>query len=116
MVLIVIIVAAVVAGIVIKSKCEELEAEMLGELGFSDWNVVPYIDDFIAVKSHQYDEVKYFKDDKEKLTRAEWAMVRKRDVLKKLGEFLDKGEYSSRFLYSYVVDKAISLNYSRLCA
>ena len=54
-----------------KKQYKKLETEILGELGFSNWNIVSYFDESVIVKSHQalekYDDIKFFK---EKIGRA----------------------------------------------
>lgn len=48
-----------------KEKYKCLEKEILRKLGFINWNLVPYIDEYVTVKSRQtlekYDAVKFFK-------------------------------------------------------
>ena len=73
--IIAIIVIIIIVKVISKRKYEELEKEILQKLGFSSWNMVTYFDEYVAVKSRQalekYDDVKFFKENKGKLTRAE---------------------------------------------
>ena len=54
-----------------KVKYRKLETEVFNELGISSWEIVPYFDANVRVKSRQaldkYDDVKFFKENKEKL-------------------------------------------------
>ena len=82
---------------------KKLEKEVLCKLGFSNWDVVTYFDDVVIVKSRQavekYDDIKYFKENKEKLAIAENVIKKKDDVEKRLRDFLKKGEFRKRFHY-----------------
>lgn len=82
---------------------KKLEKEVLCKLGFSNWDVVTYFDDVVIVKSRQavekYDDIKYFKENKEKLAIAENVIKKKDDVEKRLRDFLKKGEFRKRFRY-----------------
>lgn len=89
-----------------KEKYKHLEKEILRKLRFTNWNVVPYYDKCVTVKSRQtlekYDAVKFFKENKDELSRAEWIVNRKSDIAKMLREFLNSNEFESRFLYNEV--------------
>lgn len=104
--LILVIIIAVIIINVVKKKYKQLEAEILAKLGFSNWDVVPYFDEHVIVKSRQtlekYDDVKFFKENKEKLAGAQKAIVRKNDVSKKIKNFLAENEFESRFQYKKV--------------
>lgn len=58
-----------------------MEAEVLRKLGFSSWNIISYFDEYVTVKSRQtlekYDDVKFFKENREKLAKAESIIKRK---------------------------------------
>ena len=89
--------------IVRKNQYKKLEAEVLKELGFSSWNIIPYFDEHVTVKSRQalenYNDIKFFKENKEKLVRAESIIKRKNDVAKVLGNFIENNEYKKRSQY-----------------
>lgn len=72
-------------------------------MGFSDWNIISYIDDNVTVKSRQalekFDDLKYFKENREKLLRAVNVIKRKAEVEKKLKIFLEENTLQSRFQY-----------------
>ena len=50
---------------------QKLEAAVLNELRFYDWNVVPYYDAEVVVKSRQtlekYDDIRFFKENRVEL-------------------------------------------------
>ena len=92
--LILIVLTVIVVKICMKSAYNKLQKEALNELGFSDWNIISYIDDNVTVKSRQalekFDDLKYFKENREKLLRAVNVTKRKAEVEKKLKTFLAK--------------------------
>ena len=67
-------------------KYKKLEAEVLKELGFMNWEIVSCFDEVVTVKSRssleKYDDIKFFKENKEKLDRAEQIVKRKNEVEK----------------------------------
>lgn len=69
-----IIVAGVIIKLVIEKKYRKLETEVLKKLNFHNWNVASYFDEEIIVKSRKtlekYDDIKFFKENKEKLVQA----------------------------------------------
>lgn len=83
---------------------KELETTVLKELGFLTWNIVSYFDESVTVKSRQalekYDEIKFFKENKEKLETAETILKRKKDVEHILTQFLADNKYKSHPQYS----------------
>ena len=97
MILFFVIIIAIIAFIVIKKhKYQELEEAILKELGFKNWNIVSYWDDEVVVKSRQalekYDEVKFFKENREKLAYAESIIKKKRIVSATIKDFLESNE------------------------
>ena len=66
----------------------ELQCKALKELGFAGWDVIRYHDDAVIVKSRQalekYDDIKYFKENKDKILMAEAIIRKKEEVAKKL--------------------------------
>lgn len=107
----VILVAVVIAVLVyffgkllVEENFRKLRAEVADKLGFSYLNVVSHFDEYVTVKSRQtlekYDDVKFFKENKEKLTQAEYIIKRKNEVARILKRFLDDNEYKKRFQYS----------------
>lgn len=101
----------------------KLEKEVLEELDFSDWNVVPDINDTVNVKSRQtlnnYDLIKYFKEESIRFERAKMQINRNEEVLDKLRNFLDNNSYTNHILYfkikkhiNALIDKA---SYYKIC-
>ena len=102
-VFIAIVVAIVAFKIMRKKQYENLEAEALLSLGFSSWNIISYVDEYVTVKSRQtlekYDDIKFFKENKEKLPSAEERIQRKREISSRLTQFLQSNELQSRPQY-----------------
>ena len=75
----VVIISIIIFQIVSKQKYKKLETEVLKKLGFSNWNIVSYLDEQVIVKSRQtlekYDAVKFFKENKEKLESAMYHLI-----------------------------------------
>ena len=101
--IIAIIVIIIIVKVISKRKYEELEKEILQKLGFSSWNMVTYFDEYVTVKSRQalekYDDVKFFKENKGKLSRAEEIIIKKNSIVDILRKFLEDNEYKSRSKY-----------------
>ena len=89
-----------------EKKYKQLESEVLNELGFYGWGVASYIDSNVIVKSRQalekYDVLKFFKEDKDRLTEVEKTITRKAEVAKTLKCFLENNNYKERPSYSRV--------------
>lgn len=104
MILVLIIIIIIVAvSIILEQKYKQLEKEVLKELGFPNWNIISYFDEYVTVKSRQtlekYDDIKFFKENREKLVRAENIIKRKNNVATTLRRFLENNEYKSRLQY-----------------
>ena len=95
--------------IILEQKFKKMETEVLRELGFKNWNVIPYIDENVIVKSRQtlekYDDIKFFKENREKLMQAENIINRKNDIETILRKFLENNEYKSRFEYHRLTEQ-----------
>ena len=105
MILVLIIIIIIVAvSIILEQKYKQLEKEVLKELGFPNWNIISYFDEYVTVKSRQtlekYDDIKFFKENREKLVRAENIIKRKNNVATTLKRFLENNEYKSRLQYN----------------
>ena len=109
---IVVILAIVVIGIVITNKILRkkrekefalLQASALRDLEFKKWDDLPYFDESVTVKSRQalekYDDIKFFKDNKEALIKAENSIHRKNENAQKLNWFLENNEYKAHAQY-----------------
>lgn len=87
----------------------KLEKKVLEELNFPGWNIISYFDEIVYVKSRQaldkYDEVKFFKEDRNKLSEAEESMEMKSYVASTLRAFLENNEYKSHFQYKRLVSR-----------
>lgn len=105
MILVLIIIIIIVAvSIILEQKYKQLEKEVLKELGFPNWNIISYFDEYVTVKSRQtlekYDDIKFFKENREKLVRAENIIKRKNNVATTLRRFLENNEYKSCLQYN----------------
>ena len=105
MILVLVIIIIIVAvSIILEQKYKQLEKEVLKELGFPNWNIISYFDEYVTVKSRQtlekYDDIKFFKENREKLVRAENIIKRKNNVATTLKRFLENNEYKSRLQYN----------------
>lgn len=104
--MLIILLAIVVIETFRKQQYKKLEAEILGKLGFSNWNIVSYFDESVTVKSRQalekYDDIKFFKENPKMLASAEETIQKKDAVLATLEAFLDDNEYKSRPQYKKV--------------
>lgn len=86
-----------------------LESKVLKKLKFPNWNIVPYFDNSIMVKSRQtlekYDDVKYFKEDNRRLKIAQNKMDKKVEYAEILRDFLANNEFKKNLLYGQIVKK-----------
>lgn len=98
-----IIVIFSVYKIITNAKYKKLENEVLKELKLSNWNIASYFDEYVTVKSRRalenYNDIKFFKENREKLVQAENIIKRKNEVLKTLRTFLAYNEYKSNPQY-----------------
>ena len=97
--IIAIFVIILVVKIIMEQKYKQLETEILKELGYPNWNVISYFDEYVIVKSRQalekYDDIKFFKENREKIVRAENVLKRKMNIAINLRNFLENNEYKS---------------------
>lgn len=107
--IIAIIVAIIAIKVILDQQYKQLEADILKALGFANWNIAPYYDEYITVKSRQalenYDDIKFFKENNEKLSYAENIIYRKNYIASTLNRFLSNNEFQSRSQYPKVVKK-----------
>lgn len=86
-----------------KQKYMEMERKVLKELGLVTWYIVPKYDDHIIVKSRKtldnYDFIKYFKEDKDRIIQAEKTIEEKIKLSDKLNRFLKNNDYKSDSQY-----------------
>ena len=108
---VIIVIIAIIAFIKLENekKYLELETDVLTKLGFTNWNVISYFDEYITVKSRQalenYDVVKFFKENKEKLTRAKKVLKRKNEIQNILNDFLNNNEYEQHSQYDRLLNQ-----------
>ena len=109
MVIVAIMIIVIAIVIITENQYQKLESEVLKKLRFSNWDIVPYFDECVIVKSRQtlekYDAIKFFKENKEKLTRAENVIKRKDEVAIILGDFLTDNEYKNHPQYTRLAKK-----------
>ena len=113
LIILLIVVVVVLTITIIKSinekKYRELETEVLKKLNFYNWNVASYFDENIIVKSRQtlekYDDIKFFKENKEKLIRAKKIIKRKNEIVNILRDFLSNNEYKEHSQYNKLVNQ-----------
>lgn len=109
LVIIVLIIIYFIVWYINEKKYNELQAAVLKELGLPGWNVVPYLDSYVTVKSRatleKYDDVKFFKENKDKLEEAEKVIKRKNDLTKKLKSFLEDNQFKSNKQYKKIVNQ-----------
>lgn len=93
--------------IVLIVKYTKLKREILEFLNFPNWNIVPYIDEEIVVKSRKalenYNDVKFFKENREKLEQAERIIKSKNEISNQIKQFILCNNYKKRFLYRLVL-------------
>ena len=98
-----VIIVILTVKIITDRQYKKLETEVFRKLGFVGWNIISYFDEYVTVKSRQtlekYDDIKFFKENKEKLVQADNIIERKIAVATKLRIFLENNEYKSRPQY-----------------
>lgn len=109
-IVIAIIVVNGIVGMTRDIQYKKLEKAVLRELGFPDWNIISYYDECVSVKSRQtlekYDDIRYFRENKEMLEEAEKTIEWKDNTATFLRGFLEKNEYKSCAQYKRL-DKRI---------
>ena len=98
-----IILVVLIYKVIADSKYKKLEKQVLSELGFLNWEIVSYFDEYVTVKSRstleKYDDIKFFKENTEKLKEAEKIIIKKNEVEKILKGFLAQNKYEGCFQY-----------------
>lgn len=109
MVILIIIAIIIIIKIIWDKQYKKLETEVLGKLGLLSWYTVSYFDEYVTVKSRQtlekYDDIKFFKDNREKLVEAEKIIKKKSDVVTILNAFLRDNEYKTHLQYHQLTKK-----------
>lgn len=108
-----IIVIIGITKFVIEKKYSELETEVLRKLGFPNWNIISYFDDNVTVKSRQalekYDDIKFFKENRDKLVGARNVIKRKNEIENILKNFLYNNEYKKHLQYNRLINQINAL-------
>lgn len=90
-----------------EKEYKELEFEVLKKLNFKNWNVISGIDEKVIVKSRQtfekYDEIRFFKENKDKLAYAKKVLDKKDRVVTILQNFLKENEFKEHPQYNRLV-------------
>lgn len=101
----IIIILTLIVLAVDKNKKTKIEKEFLAAIGVTNINSVTKIDSFVTVKSRSalesYDDIKFFKENKDKLTTAKRAVEYKSSLKKKIEEFLKNNNYKHNYYYKY---------------
>ena len=98
-----VIVLIIVVSAVNENKYKKLETAVLEQLGFANWDIISFCDEEVTVKSRaaldKYDDIKYFKDHREKLGMAQRILARKSEVAEILNQFLANNDYPRNSQY-----------------
>ena len=82
---------------------KNLEAKALNDLGFSDWNIVSYFDNFVSVQStrsvHNYSEKDFFRETPQTLQQAPNILAQKSKIANTLKKFLITNAYKQHTQY-----------------
>lgn len=85
----------------------ELETAVLSQIGLVSWHVVSFFDEYVAVKSAQqlrnYEDITFFKENKDKLAKAKKTIDYKIEISKILKSFLNNNEYTEHPQYGRIV-------------
>lgn len=91
--------------IIDKNKKTKIEKEFLAAIGVTNINGVTKIDSFVTVKSRSalesYDDIKFFKKNKDKLTTAKRVIEYKSSLKKNIEEFLKNNNHKHNYYYKY---------------
>lgn len=104
LVILVVIIVIIIVKSVNDKKYRELESDVLKKLGFENWDVVLHYNKRVTVKSRQalgkYDDVKFFKENREELARIKTVIKRNGEVANILRKFLSNNEYKQHPQYN----------------
>ena len=100
----IIIILTFIVLIIDKNKKTKIEKEFLAAIGVTNINGVTKIDSFVTVKSRSalesYDDIKFFKENKDKLTTAKRVIEYKSSLKKNIEEFLKNNNYTKEEVMS----------------
>lgn len=101
----IIIILTFIVLIIDKNKKTKIEKEFLAAIGVTNINGVTKIDSFVTVKSRSalesYDDIKFFKKNKDKLTTAKRVIEYKSSLKKNIEEFLKNNNHKHNYYYKY---------------
>lgn len=101
----IIIILTFIVLIIDKNKKTKIEKEFLAAIGVTNINGVTKIDSFETVKSRSalesYDDIKFFKENKDKLTTAKRVIEYKSSLKKNIEEFLKNNNHKHNYYYKY---------------
>ena len=101
----IIIILTFIVLIIDKNKKTKIEKEFLAAIGVTNINGVTKIDSFVTVKSRSalesYDDIKFFKENKDKLTTAKRVIEYKSSLKKYIDEFLKNNNHKHNYYYKY---------------
>ena len=108
-ILLLIVLALTVYAIVSSILYNKLTKEVLYSMNLQDWRFQSNEDELIILKSSKavenYDEIKYFKDDRNNLDKVAKVLNEKRAYAKLLTDFLGDNIFNKRATYSRLVKK-----------
>lgn len=119
--LLLLIIVAIIIGVVVNQRYNslsqllyaKLEKSILNAMGLSKWSYIKKNDVRVEVKSRKamdnYNYLKFFKENREKLDDAIETVKRKQKYGEKLTEFLANNKYKSFALY-YLIEEQIKQN------
>ena len=106
-IMVLIIIMAIIIMVNKEEKYKRLKMEVLEEIGFPSLSMISYFDEEVIVKSRQtlekYDDIKFFKENREKLAKAERVLMRKNEIARIIRDFLRSNEFEKRFQYKRLV-------------
>lgn len=101
----IIIILTFIVLIIDKNKKTKIEKEFLAAIGVTNINGVTKIDSFVTVKSRSalesYDDIKFFKENKDKLTTAKRVIEYKSSLKKNIEELLKNNNHKHNYYYKY---------------
>ena len=82
-----------------EQEFHKLQRDVSKDLGLNKWYSISYFDETVTVKSRQalenYNDIKFFKDNREKLEAARRIINKKNETAQSLGRFIEKNSYTS---------------------
>lgn len=99
-----------------EKKYKEFEDIVLKELNLASWNIINFSDSDVTVKSRQaldkYDDIKFFKEDAERLDRAEKTTKRKKEVSNLLNNYIKNNKHKDHPKYNRLLSQINTVLYN----